>query len=137
MQISISDEIIYMELKTSYVPLFCAQKHMLIDELAALSEQHFKLTSTLLQLCSQARMPPQLGNVPPEDGSLAKVMQECTRVRVRWVEAERLLNKHVQVHHCQTGFRRPWPEAHPTSAAKADPRFRHSSIGHRPGALWR
>jgi hypothetical protein len=66
------------------MPSFCTHKNKLIDELAALSEQHFKLTSTLLV----------------DDASLGKVMQECTKVRVRWVEAERSLNEHVRVHHC-------------------------------------
>jgi hypothetical protein len=63
---------------------FCTHKNKLIDELAVLSEQHFKLTSMLLV----------------DDGSLGKVMQECTKVHVRWVEAERSLNEHVRVHHC-------------------------------------
>jgi hypothetical protein len=72
-----------MEFKLCLSNPFCAHKHKLIEELAVLSEQHFKLTSTLL-----------------DGGSLGKVVEECTRVRARWVKAERFLNQHVRVHHC-------------------------------------
>jgi hypothetical protein len=72
-----------MESKLSLLKMVCAHKLELIDQLADLSDQHFKLTSTLL-----------------DDGSLGSVIQECSKVRAQWVEAERLLSEHVQAHHC-------------------------------------
>jgi hypothetical protein len=61
----------------------CAHKFNLINELAALSEHHFRLTSKLVS----------------GDG-FAKLFQECKAIRARWEVATRALNAHKREHRC-------------------------------------